>query len=149
MAYYSIEEIKIAALDTMMENSTLRITGMAFLDAMLAKLAKPEAAEAAPAAVTSEAEPEVTEPAVSEAVKETAPSAPIFLGSQAALKRSVYDRLQAYRTRGMSSVEISKLTKGKVTPDEVLEILAGAKMPFNKWEALDNVLEGKQEEAAS
>lgn len=142
MAYYSIEEIKIAALDTMMENSTLSITGMPFLAAMLAKLVKPEATEDAPAAVTSEPEaPEEPEPA--------APSAPIFLGPQAALKRPVYDRLQAYRTKGMSSVEISKLTKGKVTPDEVLEILAGAKMPFSKWEALDNVLDGKQEEAAS
>ena len=46
-------------------------------------------------------------------------------------------------------MEISKLTKGKVTPGEVLEILAGAKMPFSKWEALDNVLDGKQKEAAS
>ena len=109
----------------------------------------PKPTEAVPAPVVAEAEPEVTEPAASEAAKEAVPSAPIFLGPQAALKRSVYDRLQAYRTKGMSSVEISKLTKGKVTPDEVLEILAGAKMPFGKWEALDNVLEGKQEEAAS
>lgn len=149
MAYYSIEEIKIAALDTMMENSTLSITEMPFLAAMLAKLAKTKPTEAVPAPVVAEAEPEVTEPAVSEAAKETAPSAPIFLGPQAALKRSVYGRLQIYRTKGMSSVEISKLTKGKVTPDEVLEILTGAKMPFSKWEALDNVLEGKQEEVAS
>ena len=147
--YYHIDEIKLAALDAMMENRTLGITGMQFLAALLEKLTALKPAEAAPAPAATEAEPEVTEPAVSEAVKETALSAPVFLGPQAALKRSVYDRLQAYRTRGMSSVEISKLTKGKVTPDEVLEILAGAKMPFNKWEALDNVLEGKQEEAAS
>lgn len=149
MAYYSIEEIKIAALDTMMENSTLSITGIPFLAAMLTKLTAPKPTEAVPAPVVAEAEPEITELTVSEAAKETAPLAPIFLGSQAALKRSVYDRLQIYRTKGMSSVEIFKLTKGKVTPDEVLEILAGAKMPFSKWEALDNVLEGKQEEAAS
>lgn len=149
MAYYSIEEIKIAALDTMMENSTLSITGMPFLAAMLAKLAKPEPTEAVPAPVVAETEPEVTEPAVSEAAKEAAPSVPVFFGPQAALKRSVYDRLQIYRAKGMSSVEISKLTKGKVTPDEVLEILAGAKMSFSKWEAIGNVLEGKQEEAAS
>ena len=149
MAYYSIEEIKIAALDTMMENSTLSITGMPFLAAMLTKLTAPKPTEAVPAPVVAEAEPEVTEPAVSEAAKETAPSAPVFLGPQAALKRSVYDRLQIYRTKGMPSVEISKLTKGKVTPDEVLEILAGAKMPFGKLEVLDNVLEGKQEEVAS
>ena len=147
--YYHIDEIKLAALDAMMENRTLGITGMQFLAALLEKLTAPKPAEAVPAPVVAEAESEVTEPAVSEATKETAPSAPVFLGPQAALKHSVYDRLQAYRTRGMSSVEISKLTNGKVTPDEVLEILTGAKMPFGKWEALDNVLEGKQEEAAS
>ena len=147
--YYHIDEIKLAALDAMMENRTLGITGMPFLAALLEKLTAPKPAEAVPAPVVAEAEPEVTEPAVSEAAKETAPSAPVFLGPQASLKRSVYDRLQIYRTRSMSSVEISKLTNGKVTPDEVLEILAGAKMPFGKWEALDNVLEGKQEEAAS
>ena len=147
--YYHIDEIKLAALDAMMENRTLGITGMPFLAALLEKLTAPKPSETAPAPAVAEAEPEVTEPAVSEAAKETAPSAPVFLGPQASLKRSVYDRLQIYRTRSMSSVEISKLTNGKVTPDEVLEILAGAKMPFGKWEALDNVLEGKQEEAAS
>lgn len=148
MAYYTIEDIKIAALDTMMENSTLSITGMPFLAAMLTKLTAPKPTEAVPAPVVAEAEPEVTEPAVSEAAKETAPSAPIFLGPQAALKRSIYDRLQIYRTKGMSSVEISKLTKGKVTPDEVMEIISGAKIPFIKWKALDSVLEGKTEETS-
>lgn len=147
--YYHIDEIKLACFAVMMENSTMCLTAAPAYKALLEKLTAPKPTEAVPAPVVAEAEPEVTEPAVSEAAKETAPSAPIFLGPQVALKRSVYDRLQIYRTKGMSSVEISKLTKGKVTPDEVLEILAGAKMPFGKWEALDNVLEGKQEEAAS
>ena len=147
--YYHIDEIKLACFAVMMENSTMCLTAAPAYKALLEKLTAPKPTEAVPAPVVAETEPEVTEPAVSEATKEAAPSAPVFLGPQAALKRSVYDRLQIYRTKGMSSVEISKLTKGKVTPDEVLEILAGTKMPFSKWEALDNVLEGKQEEAAS
>ena len=133
MANYSLEEIKLAALDAMMEHSTFSITGMPFLAAMLERLVKPE--------------PETEEP---EAAPEEppAPSAPSFFGQQAALKRSVYERLQACRAKGMSSVEISKLTRGKVAPDEVMEIISGAKIPFIKWKALDGVLEGKQEEAS-
>lgn len=133
MANYSLEEIKLAALDAMMEHSTFSITGMPFLAAMLERLVKPE--------------PETEEP---EAAPEepSAPSAPSFFGQQAALKRSVYERLQACRAKGMSSVEISKLTRGKVAPDEVMEIISGAKIPFIKWKALDGVLEGKQEEAS-
>lgn len=143
MANYSLEEIKIAALDAMMENSVMSITGIPFLAAMLERLAKPEQAvldlkEPGPEPEEPEAAPE--EPAV--------PSAPSFFGQQAVLKRSVYERLQACRAQGMSSVEISKLTKGKVTPDEVMEIISGAKIPFIKWKALDSVLEGKQEEAS-
>ena len=133
MANYSLEEIKLAALDAMMEHSTFSITGMPFLAAMLERLVKPELETEEP-----EAAPE--EP--------PAPSAPSFFGQQAALKRSVYERLQACRAKGMSSVEISKLTRGKVAPDEVMEIISGAKIPFIKWKALDGVLEGKQEEAS-
>ena len=143
MANYSLEEIKLAALDAMMEHSTFSITGMPFLAAMLERLVKPE-----PTVLDlKEPEPEPEEP---EAAPEEpfAPSAPSFLGQQAALKRSVYERLQACRAKGMSSVEISKLTRGKVTPNEVMEILAGTKIPFIKWKALDGVLEGKQEEAS-
>lgn len=143
MAYYTIEDIKIAALDAMMEHSTFSITGMPFLAAMLERLVKPEQA----VLDLKEPEPEPEEP---EAAPEepAAPSAPSFFGQQAALKRSVYERLQACRAKGMSSVEISKLTKGKVTSDEVMEIISGAKIPFIKWKALDSVLEGKQEEAS-
>ena len=143
MAYYTIEDIKIAALDAMMEHSAMSITGIPFLAAMLERLAKPEQA------VLDLKEPE-PEPEESEAAPEepAAPSAPSFFGQQAALKRSVYERLQACRLKGMSSVEISKLTKGKVTPDEVMEIISGAKIPFIKWKALDSVLDGKQEEAS-
>ena len=143
MAYYTIEDIKIAALDAMMEHSAMSITGIPFLAAMLERLAKPEQA----VLDLKEPEPEPEEP---EAAPDepAAPSAPSFFGQQAALKRSVYERLQACRATGMSSVEISKLTKGKVTPDEVMEIISGAKIPFIKWKALDSVLEGKQEETS-
>ena len=143
MANYSLEEIKLAALDAMMEHSAMSITGIPFLAAMLERLAKPE-----PTVLDlKEPEPESEEP---EAAPEepAAPSAPSFFGQQAALKRSVYERLQACRAKGMSSVEISKLTKGKVTPDEVMEIISGAKIPFIKWKALNGVLDGKQEEAS-
>lgn len=143
MAYYTIEDIKIAALDAMMEHSAMSITGMPFLAAMLERLVKPEQA----VLDLKEPEPEPEEP---EAAPEepAAPSAPSFFGQQAALKRSVYERLQACRAKGMSSVDISKLTRGKVTPDEVMEILAGTKIPFIKWKALDGVLEGKTEETS-
>lgn len=143
MAYYTIEDIKIAALDAMMEHSAMSITGIPFLAAMLERLAKSEQA----VLDLKEPEPEPEEP---EAAPEepAAPSAPSFFGQQAALKRSVYERLQACRAKGMSSVEISKLTKGKVTPDEVMEIISGAKIPFIKWKALDSVLEGKTEETS-
>ena len=142
MANYSLEEIKLAALDAMMEHSTFSITGMPFLAAMLERLVKPEQA----VLDLKEPEPEPEEPAPEE--EPAAPSAPSFFGQQAALKRSVYERLQTCRAKGMSSVEISKLTKGKVTPDEVMEIISGAKIPFIKWKALDGVLEGKQEETS-
>ena len=143
MAYYTIEDIKIAALDAMMEHSAMSITGIPFLAAMLERLAKPEQA----VLDLKEPEPEPEEP---EAAPEepAAPSAPSFFGQQAALKRSVYERLQACRAKGMSSVEISKLTRGKVTPDEVMEIISGAKIPFIKWKVLDSVLEGKTEETS-
>ena len=135
MAYYTIEDIKIAALDAMMEHSAMSITGIPFLAAMLERLAKSEQ----DVLDLKEPEPEPEEPeAASEEL--AAPSAPSFFGQQAALKRSVYERLQACRAKGMSSVEISKLTKGKVTPDEVMEIISGAKIPFSKWKALDGVL---------
>lgn len=142
MANYSIEEIKIAALDAMMENSVMSITGIPFLAAMLEKLAKQE--QTVLDLKEPEPEPEETEAAPEEPA---APSAPSFFGQQAALKCSVYERLQACRAKGMSSVEISKLTGGKVTPDEVMEILAGAKIPFIKWKALDSVLDKQEEES--
>ena len=63
--YYHIDEIKLAALDAMMENRTLGITGMQFLAALLEKLTAPKPSETAPAPAVAEAEPEVTEPAVS------------------------------------------------------------------------------------
>ena len=143
MAYYTIEDIKIAALDAMMEHSAMSITGIPFLAAMLERLAKPEQA----VLDLKETEPEHEEP---EAAPEepAAPSAPSFFGKQAAPKGTVNEPLQACRAQGMSSVEISKLTKGKVTPDEVMEIISGAKIPFIKWKALDSVLEGKTEETS-
>lgn len=152
--YYHIDEIKLAALDVMMEDHELGVSGLPFLEALLAKLTKPESVETAPAAV---AEPVVTEPEVSEpekpvveaekaetpkadATKQDAPAMQVYYGPQALMKREIYKALQARRAQGITSGAISKLTRGKVTPDEVLEIIAGAKLPWTKWEALAKAL---------
>lgn len=108
MAYFSIDEIKIAALDAMMENSTFGITGMPFLAAMLEKLNKPE---------------------------------PRFVGTGAELKRATLWAMEAMRAGGKSAPELARLTHGKVSADDVTEMLARGRVAFDKWKAMAKALD--------
>lgn len=138
MAYYSIEEIKLAALDAMMENSTLSITGMPFLAAMLEKLKKPEVTETAPAAVVCEvqtAEPEAA--AEPEPVKTEAR----FVGTGAELKRATLWAMEAMRAKGTSAPDLAKMAHGKVSADDIVEMLARGRVSFDKWKAMAKALD--------
>ena len=141
MAYYSIDEIKIAALDAMMENSTFGITGMPFLAAMLEKLNKPEPVvfDTKFDAKTEEPAPEKTAAAPAEPAEQK--QEPRFVGTGAELKRATLWAMESMRAGGKSAPELSKMTHGKVSADDVTEMLARGRVAFDKWKAMAKALD--------
>ena len=143
MGYYSIKEIKLAAFEVMMESSTLCLTAMPAFKALLDKLEKPEEPEITPAAVP---EVKAAEPAEEEAGTEQ--ETPVFYGSKAGFKARVFEALRLSRMAGASIPEICERSGGKLTPEDVLAMLAAGKVPYRKWTDLAGVLGVRWEEAS-
>lgn len=136
MAYFSIDEIKIAALDAMNEVKADSDTfvdmfrGMQLLIRRLEDLAQP------PAPVTVETAPE----------PEELPGT--FTGYGWKIKRRTYEKLlEARKTRTVP--ELSKLTGGRCSVDDVLGMLEAHKVPIGKWKAMAEGLGLSPEEEAS
>ena len=70
----------------------------------------------------------------------------VFVGFRADYKRAVYTKLLELRTQGVSIPELVKMSEGKVTDEEIVQMLAAGKVHISKWEIVGDAVGIKPEE---
>ena len=149
---YTENEIKVAAMDVMMANPGMAITGMSFLKALLEQLKEadliPEiraVPEPAPMKEMEETAKDfldsidrVTGETAGEAADKQDPQS--FRGYGWNLKKETLDALQKARSEGRTINELVKATDGKLTDTDVLYLLDCRPMPFGKWKTMAKAL---------
>lgn len=63
-----------------------------------------------------------------------------FSGYGAKLKKQVFEKLQQMRADGVTLAQLSAITGGKLTNDDILAMLQSKKVDYSKWELMANAL---------